>query len=86
MIRSLYVLALNALMEKYSYKEIRESNHAEVLEIRKNMINNIKFSINYRDSECFNQLHYCTGTPGFVLNEIDEGKELFDIGMSDIDF
>lgn len=86
MIRSLYALALYVLMEKYSCKELRQSNLSEVLEIRKNMINNIKFSINYRDSECCNQLHYYTDTPGIVLTKIDEGNELYEIGMSNVDF
>lgn len=86
MLRSLYTLALSVLMNKYSCKDIRECNNVEVLEFRRNMLNNIKFSVNYRDSECFNQLHYYTNTPGSILVEIDKGRELLDIGMSDIDF
>lgn len=86
MIRALYVLALNVLMNKYSCQEIRECNYVEVRQIRRNLLNNIKFSVNFRDHECHNQLHFYTGTLGFILSEIDEGRELLDIGMEDIDF
>lgn len=86
MLRFLYVLALNILMNKYSNNEIRECHNVEVQQIRRNMQNNNKFCVNYRDSECHNQLHYYTDVPGFILLEIDEGKKIFDIGMSDVDF
>lgn len=50
------------------------------------MLNNYKFEINYRTPDCCNQLHYYTGSPQEILNEIDSGEELWEIGMKDLNF
>ena len=86
MIRSLYTLALKILMEKYSCTEIREGGGVEIQEIRRCMLNNHRFVVNYRTLECINQLHYFTDSPAEILKEIDNMVYVLDIGMSDIDF
>lgn len=86
MIQPLFTLALKTLMKKYTCSEIRESRKFEVQKIRQCMLNNYKFEINYRTPNCCNQLHYYTGSPQEILNEIDSGGELWEIGMKDLNF
>lgn len=86
MIRSLYTLALNVLMKKYTCNDIRENYENEVQEIRCHMFQNYRFIVNYRTLECNNQLHYFSDSPAIILDDIVRGEELFDIGMCDIDF
>lgn len=86
MLRLLYTLALNVLMSKYTCKDIRESSENEVQQIRRQMLNNSKFKVNYRTYHCQNQLHFHTDSPAVILDEIINGEEIYDIGMSDIEF
>lgn len=58
----------------------------EVLEIRRCMKNNHKLYINYRTPECLNQLHYFSDTPGSILEMIDSGEEIWEIGMKDLEY
>lgn len=82
MVLSLFAITLNNIWVEYGHR-ISEPDNGMIKQLRAAMHSNNKILINYRDSDCQNQLHVKTDTAYNILVDNDQGAHIIEIGVED---